>query len=115
MTIRQIAEAIAPAVFGIRIECAQCHDHMLVDEIKQSHYWGLVAFFNRGKNEDGKGGTTGHWKVLIGGFSEFADLLGDSTPNRLAFLEVDTVEEETPRLKMKNKSDEDELYRAGRT
>ena len=35
-----IAESIAPAFFGIRVECAQCHDHMLVDEIKQAHYWG---------------------------------------------------------------------------
>ena len=53
---QKIAEAVAPAIFGIRIECAQCHDHMLVDEIKQAHYWGLVAFFNRGKNVNGKGG-----------------------------------------------------------
>ncbi|MCA8988948.1 MAG: DUF1549 domain-containing protein, partial [Planctomycetaceae bacterium] len=26
---QQIAEAIAPAFFGIRIDCAQCHDHMV--------------------------------------------------------------------------------------
>ncbi len=110
---QQIAEAIAPAVFGIRIECAQCHDHMLVDEIKQSHYWGLVAFFNRGKNEHGKAGPQ-VMESAVGGFSEFADLLGDSTPNRLAFLEVDTVEEKRPG-KDEKQSDEDELYRPGRT
>lgn len=109
---QKIAEAIAPAVFGIRIECAQCHDHMLVDEIKQSHYWGLVAFFNRGKNEHGKSGPQ-VTESAIGGFSEFADLLGDSTPNRLTFLEVDTVEEERPG-KDKKQSDADGLYRPGR-
>lgn len=108
---QKIAEAIAPAVFGIRIECAQCHDHMLVDEIKQAHYWGLVAFFNRGKNENGKTGPQ-VTESAIGGFSEFADLLGDSTPNRLTFLEVDTVEEERP-AKDKKQTDADELYRPG--
>jgi hypothetical protein len=110
---QKIAEAIAPAVFGIRIECAQCHDHMLVDEIKQSHYWGLVAFFNRGKNENGKAGPQ-VTESAIGGFSDFADLLGDSTPNRLAFLEVDTVEEERP-TKDEKQADADDLYRAGQS
>ena len=110
---QKIAEAIAPAVFGIRIECAQCHDHMLVDEIKQSHYWGLVAFFNRGKNENGKAGPQVA-ESAIGGFSEFADLLGDSTPNRLTFLEADTVLEKRPG-KEEKESDKDDLYRPGQT
>ena len=110
---QKIAEAIAPAVFGIRIECAQCHDHMLVDEIKQSHYWGLVAFFNRGKNENGKAGPQ-IAESAIGGFSEFADLLGDSTPNRLTFLEADTVEEKRPG-KDEKQSDKDDLYRPGQS
>ena len=35
-----IAEAVAPVVYGTRIDCAQCHDHPLVREIKQGHYWG---------------------------------------------------------------------------
>ncbi len=108
---QQIAEAVAPAVFGIRIECAQCHDHMLVDEIKQSHYWGLVAFFNRGKNEYGKAGPQIK-ESAIGGFSEFADLLGDSSPNLLTFLEVDAVAEQRPG-KDKKQVDADELYESG--
>ena len=33
-----IAEAVAPVVYGTRIECAQCHDHPLAREIKQGHY-----------------------------------------------------------------------------
>ena len=108
---QQIAEAVAPAVFGIRIECAQCHDHMLVDEIKQSHYWGLVAFFNRGKNENGKAGPQIK-ESAIGGFSEFADLLGDSSPNLLTFLEVDTVAEQRPGKDQKQ-ADSEDLYEPG--
>jgi mono/diheme cytochrome c family protein len=48
-----IAEAVAPIVYGTKIDCAQCHDHPLAREIKQAHYWGLVAAFNRSKNVEG--------------------------------------------------------------
>ena len=47
-----MAEALAPVVFGVQIKCAQCHDHMVAREIKQAHYWGMVAAFNRSKNVD---------------------------------------------------------------
>lgn len=105
---QKIAEAVAPAIFGVRIECAQCHDHMVVDEIKQSHYWGLVAFFNRGKNES-KEGKLHVTESAIGGFSEFADLMGDSTPNLLTFLDADVVPESRPSADEKQE-DKDELY-----
>lgn len=29
---------------GIDVQCAQCHDHLLVDDYKQQHYQGLFAF-----------------------------------------------------------------------
>lgn len=109
---QQIAEAIAPAFFGIRVECAQCHDHMVADEIKQEHYWGLVAFFNRGKNEH----TTNGARVAesaIGGFSEFANLSGDSSPNHLTFFAAETVDEPRPK-KDKKQEDKDDLYVAAK-
>ncbi|MCA9139915.1 MAG: DUF1549 domain-containing protein [Planctomycetales bacterium] len=103
-----IAESIAPAFFGIRIECAQCHDHMMVDEIKQEHYWGLVAFFNRSKNENTPNGPRVA-ESAIGGFSEFANLTGESSPNRLAFLQTETIDERRPE-KDEKQADSDELY-----
>jgi len=33
--------------FGVSINCAQCHDHPLVWEWKQDHYFGFASFFNR--------------------------------------------------------------------
>src|SRR5690606_707241 len=33
--------------FGVSINCAQCHDHPLVDDWKQDHYFGFASFFNR--------------------------------------------------------------------
>lgn len=29
---------------GVDVQCAQCHDHLFVDEYKQEHYHGLLAF-----------------------------------------------------------------------
>ena len=41
--------------------------HMMADEIKQAHYWGLVAFFNRGKNSK-DGGNLSVEESAVGGF-----------------------------------------------
>lgn len=105
---QEIAEAVAPAVFGIRIECAQCHDHMVAFEIEQAHYWGLVAFFNRSKNIQTKNGPRVS-ESAIGGFSEFANLEGNSTPNFLTFFKADQVEEQRPEKDAKEENS-DELY-----
>ncbi len=105
-----IAEAVASSFFGVRIDCAQCHDHMVVDEIDQKHYWGLVAFFNRGKNEMTKSGPR-VVESAIGGFSEFANLEGDSSPNLLTFLDSVTIDEPRPQKDAKQE-DRDELYLA---
>lgn len=33
--------------FGVNISCAQCHDHPLVHDWKQDHYYGMKSFFAR--------------------------------------------------------------------
>jgi hypothetical protein len=33
--------------FGVNISCAQCHDHPLVEDWKQDHYYGMKSFFAR--------------------------------------------------------------------
>lgn len=104
-----IAEAVAPAVFGFRIECAQCHDHMIASEIEQAHYWGLVAFFNRGKNTKTKNGPRVS-ESAIGGFSDFANLEGSSSPNLLTFLKAEQIDEARP-AKDEKQEDSGDLYR----
>jgi hypothetical protein len=32
---------------GRDLQCAQCHDHPIVDDYKQAHYYGLLAFIGR--------------------------------------------------------------------
>lgn len=105
---QDIAEAVSKDIFGVRIDCAQCHDHPLADEIKQSHYWGLVAFFNRSKNVDTPLGPRIS-ESAIGGFSDFANLQGSSSPNELRFLQDRYVAEARPAKDVKEE-DRDELY-----
>jgi hypothetical protein len=44
--------------FGVNISCAKCHDHPLVEDWKQEHYFGMASFFNptyeAGKKARGK-------------------------------------------------------------
>ena len=39
--------------FGVDVSCARCHDHPVVDDWKQGHYYGMASFFNR--TSGGKG------------------------------------------------------------
>ena len=105
---QDIAEAVSKDMFGVRIDCAQCHDHPLADEIKQRDYWGLVAFFNRSKNVDTAQGPRIS-ESAIGGFSDFANLQGSSSPNELRFLEDRYIEEVRPAKDIKE-VDLEELY-----
>jgi len=34
-------------LMGIDVQCAQCHDHLFVDEYKQEHYHGLFAYISQ--------------------------------------------------------------------
>jgi mono/diheme cytochrome c family protein len=100
---QQIAEAIAPVIYGARIDCAQCHDHPLASEIKQEHYWGLVAAFNRSKNTEK--GPPAVQESAIGGFINFTNLKKESQPAAMIMLNGSKIEEPQPN------SDEDKPER----
>ena len=100
-----IAEAVAPVVYGTKINCAQCHDHPLAREIKQGHYWGLVAAFNRSKNEE-KGSAVG--ESAIGGFVNFTNLKKESQPAVVTLLNGRTVAETWPVGEQKEKDSDDQ-------
>jgi hypothetical protein len=40
----RVAEAVARAFLGVRLGCAQCHNHPFTGW-KREHFWGLAAFF----------------------------------------------------------------------
>ena len=106
---QEIAESIATGFFGIDIACAQCHDHPLADEIGQQHYWGLVAFFKRSKNEKNEQGIS-IAESAVGGFDNYANALdGSSDESTLTFLDRETVAEIRPEDPAKQE-DSDALY-----
>ena len=39
----KVAENVAQVFMGMRIQCAQCHDHPLVKDYLQEDYYGLYA------------------------------------------------------------------------
>jgi len=43
-----VARDVGRLFFGRDLQCAQCHDHPLVDDYLQSEYYGLMAFVSRG-------------------------------------------------------------------
>lgn len=43
----QITRDIGRLFLGMNLQCAQCHDHPLVNPYRQDHYYGIFAFFNR--------------------------------------------------------------------
>lgn len=91
---QQIAEALAPVIYGATIDCAQCHDHALAREIKQAHYWGLVAAFNRSKNAEGTPSRVE--ESAVGGYINFTNLRKESQPALITLLTGRTVEEARP-------------------
>lgn len=103
-----IAESLAPVVFGVQVKCAQCHDHLVAREIKQAHYWGMVAAFNRSKNVDTPAGP-GVAESAIGGFVSFANLRKESQPAKLVFFNGRKVDEAWPKENEKE-TDSAELY-----
>lgn len=38
---------VAVLLFGVNVSCAKCHDHPLVSDWTQDHYFGLASFFQR--------------------------------------------------------------------
>ena len=49
----EAADLVVPVFLGVKIECAQCHDHPF-NELTQDDYWGMAAFFTK-LVRDGKG------------------------------------------------------------
>lgn len=92
---QEIAEALAPIIYGARIDCAQCHDHFVAREIKQLHYWGLVAAFNRSKPVMTPEGPRVA-ESAVGGFLNFTNLRKESAPATLTLFTGKTIEEPRP-------------------
>lgn len=47
LTVDLLTRDVGRVFFGMDLECAQCHDHPLVNDYFQADYYGIYAFFNR--------------------------------------------------------------------
>lgn len=74
--------------FGVSINCAQCHDHPLVDDWKQDHYFGLLSFFDRTYLTKKK-----TLAEKYSGEVKFKTTVGEEKIARFMFLTGATVEE----------------------
>jgi hypothetical protein len=45
--IDRLTNEVSVAFFGVNVSCAQCHDHPLVKDWKQDHFFGMKSFFSR--------------------------------------------------------------------
>jgi uncharacterized protein DUF1549/uncharacterized protein DUF1553 len=107
-TDRLTAE-VSSTFFGVNISCAQCHDHPLVDDWKQDHFYGMKAFLDRTFiNGTGNGGFLGEHDY---GTVKFKTTEGVERQARMMFLTGRKVAE--PEAKGPDKKKEKEqLQRA---
>lgn len=45
--IDRLTSDVSSLFFGVNVSCAKCHDHPLVLDWKQDHYYGMKSFFER--------------------------------------------------------------------
>ncbi len=74
--------------FGVNIGCAKCHDHPLVPDWEQDHYYGMASFFKRTYQTKSR--------LLAEDFQgdvKFTNLLGEEKQASFMFLSSVSVEE----------------------
>lgn len=83
--------------FGVDVSCARCHDHPLVDDWKQDHYYGMASFFNR--TTGGKGSIS----EKFDGDVSFKSVDGSQKTAALMFLSGRVAAEPPPEEAKQNK------------
>jgi hypothetical protein len=89
-----ITRDIGRMFFGVDLQCAQCHDHPLIDDYVQTDYYGLYAFVNRTYLfQDPKENNKGYLAEKADGFVEFKSVFtgngGKTRPRLLGSFELD--------------------------
>ena len=83
---------------GVNIACAKCHDHPLVDDWTQDHYYGMTSFFKRTFRT-----KQGFLSERYEGLPKYTDIYGDEQQPGLMFLTGEKID--VPEMTM----EEDEL------
>ena len=83
----KLTNAASAVFFGINISCAKCHDHPLVSEWTQAHFFGMKSFFSR---SFGNGDFLGERDY---GAVQFKTTSGETLDAKMMFLDGMTVGE----------------------
>lgn len=86
-TLDVLAADATNVFFGVDISCAKCHDHPLVSDWSQAHYYGMASFFNRTTGGKGKVGEKNDGVVTFLGSD------GEEQTAALMFLSGTVIEE----------------------
>jgi len=78
----------ASLFFGVNVSCAKCHDHPLVADWEQRHYFGMASFFRRSYQT-----KKGQLAERFDGDVKFTDVAGEEHQAAFMFLTGATVEE----------------------
>lgn len=97
---------VTRAFFGVDVSCARCHDHPLVEDWTQQHYYGMGAFFVRTTGGKGNVGEK------FDGEAKFAGKDGKEQQVPMMFLSSRTFQD-PPNAKAKRFSRREELVRVG--
>ncbi len=99
---------VSATFFGVNISCAQCHDHPLVSDWKQDHFYGMKAFLSRTFDNGGFLGERGYGTV------KFTTTEGLERQTSMMFLTGRRVEEPDAKEPTKDelKAEKKELERA---
>ncbi len=73
--------------FGVNVSCAKCHDHPLVADWTQDHYYGMFSFFSRTFDVGEYLGEREYGRV------NYQTVSGESRDARLMFLTGEAIDE----------------------
>lgn len=76
----KMANDVSVIFFGVNISCAKCHDHPLVSDWKQDHFYGMRSFFSRTFENGGFIAERNY------GIDKFRTTAGDEKTSQLMFL-----------------------------
>ncbi len=101
-SIDELTTDTSRVFFGVNVSCAQCHDHPLVPDWKQDHYYGMASFFNRTAGQPGgKGGAGGKIEERTSGEVTFNTVKGEKRTAKMMFLSSQVVDEEQAKKDVK--------------
>ncbi len=87
----KLANEASVTFFGVNVSCAQCHDHPLVPQWTQEHFFGMKSFFSRTFDNGGLVGERDY------GIVNYKTTDGEERTAKLMFLTGTVVDEPEPK------------------